>query len=209
MTSSPSSEVAPKGRGRRPGGADTRAAILEAARKSFAAKGYDKASMRGIAREAGVDPALVHHYFEGGKAALFVETLEVPVNPAELIGRITAGDPERLGWRIVDTFLTVWEPPERRDALVALVRSSMTSDEAARMLREFLGREVFGRVAASTGAPDPQLRGALAASQVLGLIVGRYVVRLPALVEASREELVERLGPVLQLHLVDRPVPPE
>lgn len=205
MTSSPSSEVAPKGRGRRPGGADTRAAILEAARKSFAAKGYDKASMRGIAREAGVDPALVHHYFEGGKAALFVETLEVPVNPAELIGQITAGDPDRLGWRIVETFLTVWEPPERRDALVALVRSSMTSDEAARMLREFLGREVFGRVAASTGAPDPQLRGALAASQVLGLVVGRYVVRLPALVEASREELVERLGPVLQLHLVDRP----
>lgn len=195
--------MAPKGRGRRPGGADTRAAILEAARKSFAAKGYDKASMRGIAREAGVDPALVHHYFEGGKAALFVETLDVPVNPAELIGQITAGGTDRLGWRIVETFLTVWEPPERRDALVALVRSSMTSDEAARMLREFLGREVFGRVAASTGAPDPQLRGALAASQVLGLVVGRYVVRLPALVEATREELVERLGPVLQLHLVD------
>lgn len=201
--------MAPKGRGRRPGGADTRAAILEAARKSFAAKGYDKASIRGIAREAGVDPALVHHYFEGGKAALFVETLEVPVNPAELIGQITAGDPDRLGWRIVETFLTVWEPPERRDALVALVRSSMTSDEAARMLREFLGREVFGRVAASTGAPDPQLRGALAASQVLGLVVGRYVLRLPALVEATREELVERLGPVLQLHLVDRSATPE
>ena len=209
MTSSTSSEVAPKGRGRRPGGADTRAAILEAARKSFAAKGYDKASMRGIAREAGVDPALVHHYFEGGKAALFVETLDVPVNPARLIDHLLDGDVDRLGWRIVDTFLTVWEPPERRDALVALVRSSMTSEEAARMLREFLGREVFGRVAASTGVPDPQLRGALAASQVLGLVVGRYVVRLPALVDATREELVERLGPVLQHHLVDRPTPPE
>jgi AcrR family transcriptional regulator len=208
MTSSTSSEVAPKGRGRRPGGADTRAVILEAARKSFAAKGYDKASMRGIAREAGVDPALVHHYFEGGKAALFVETLDVPVNPAELIDRVMAGGVDRLGWRIVETFLTVWEPPERRDVLVALVRSSMTSDEAARMLREFLGREVFGKVAASTGAPDPQLRGALAASQVLGLIVGRYVIRLPALVDATREELVERLGPVLQQHLVDRAAEP-
>ena len=159
--------------------------------------------MRGIAREAGVDPALVHHYFEG-KAALFAETLDVPVNPAELIERITAGDVDRLGWRIVETFLTVWEPPERRDALVALVRSSMTSEEAARMLREFLGREVFGRIAASTGAADPQLRGALAASQMIGLVVARYVIRVPAMADATREELVERIGPVLQHHLVDR-----
>jgi AcrR family transcriptional regulator len=202
MTSTASSEVVPKGRGRRPGGADTRAAIIGAARKSFAAKGYDKTSMRGIAREAGVDPALLHHYFEG-KAALFAETLDVPVNPADLVERITAGDVDRLGWRIVETFLTVWEPPERRDALVALVRSSMTSEEAARMLREFLGREVFGRIAASTGVADPHLRGALAASQMIGLIVARYVIRLPAMADATREELVERIGPVLQQHLVD------
>ena len=72
------------------------------------------------------------------------------------------------------------------------------------MLREFLGREVFGRIAASTGAADPQLRGALAASQMIGLVVARYVIRVPALVEATREELVERIGPVLQAHLVDR-----
>src|SRR3954449_10450597 len=90
MTPKAQDTMAPRGRGRRPGGADTRAAIVEAARKSFAAKGYDKASMRGIAREAGVDPALVHHYFEG-KSALFVETLDVPVNPADLIERVTAG----------------------------------------------------------------------------------------------------------------------
>ena len=192
-----------RGRGRRPGGEDTRAAILEAARKSFAAKGYDKSSLRGIAREAGVDPALVHHYFEG-KAALFAETLDVPVNPAEIIERVTSGDVDRLGWRIVETFLGVWEPAERRDALVALVRSSMTSEEAARMLREFLGREVFGRIAASTGVADPQLRGALAASQMIGLVVGRYVIRVPVLAEATREQLVERIGPVLQQHLVDK-----
>src|SRR6476660_2200408 len=203
MTSRAGSETTPKGRGRRPGGTDTRAVIVDAARKSFAAKGYDKASMRGIAREAGVDPALVHHYFEG-KAGLFTETLDVPVNPSELIERIPAGDVDRLGWRIVETFLAVWEPPERRDALVAIVRSSITSAAAARMLREFLGREVFGRIAASTGVPDPQLRGALAATQMIGLIVARYVIRLPAVADATREELVERIGPVLQLHLVDR-----
>jgi hypothetical protein len=72
------------------------------------------------------------------------------------------------------------------------------------MLREFLGREVFGRIAATTGAPDPQLRGALAASQMIGLVVARYVIRVPALADATREQLVERIGPVLQHHLVDR-----
>jgi hypothetical protein len=77
------------------------------------------------------------------------------------------------------------------------------------MLREFLGREVFGRVAASTGAADPQLRGALAASQMIGLVMARYVVRLPGLADASRAELVEHLGPVLQRYLVDEPPRPE
>lgn len=197
-----------KGRGRRPGGVDTRAAILDAARKSFAANGYDRASLRGIAREAGVDPALVHHYFDG-KAALFAETLDVPFNPAVLIESVTRGDHDRLGWRLVETFLLVWDPPEHRDRLVAVVRSSMTSDEGARMLREFLGREVFGRIAAVTGAADPQLRGALAASQMVGFAVMRYVIKAPALVAASNAELVERLGPVMQLHLVDTDPPQE
>src|SRR4051812_50222767 len=110
MTSTASSEAVPKGRGRRPGGVDTRAAIVEAARKSFAAKGYDKSSMRGIAREAGVDPALVHHYFEG-KAGLFAATLDVPVDPAELIARITSGDVERPGRGGRQTLPTGWGPP--------------------------------------------------------------------------------------------------
>src|SRR3954471_2726287 len=112
MTPKAQDTMTPKGRGRRPGGVDTRAAIVEAARKSFAAKGYDKASMRGIAREAGGEPALVHHYFEG-QAALFGEALGGPGNPAALIERVTSGSVDRLGWRIVETFLTVWEPPER------------------------------------------------------------------------------------------------
>jgi AcrR family transcriptional regulator len=205
---SPRVEDAARQRGRRPGGPDTRAAIVDAARSSFAAKGYDKASLRGIARDAGVDPALVHHYFDG-KAALFAETMAVPVNPSEVIERVLEGDQERLGWRLVDTFLTVWEPPERREALVALVRSSMTSEEAARMLREFLGREVFGRIATSTGAADPQLSGSLAASQMIGLVIARYVVRVPGVATASRAELIERLGPVLQGYLVDDSRQPE
>ena len=195
-------ETGARSRGRRPGGVDTRAAIIDAARRSFAAQGYDKASLRGIARDAGVDPALVHHYF-AGKAELFAETMDLPVNPTPIIERLMAGDPARLGWRIIETFLAVWDPPERREALVALIRSASSSDEASRMLREFVTREVFGRIAASVGARDAELRAGLAASQVIGLAFMRYVVRAPGLAEASNEEIVARLGPVLQRHLVD------
>lgn len=198
----------PRGRGRRPGGVDTRAAIISAARGQFAAKGYDKASIRGIARDAGVDPALVHHYF-AGKAQLFAETIDVSVDPAAIVGRIFEGDRARLGWRVVETFLLVWDPPERRESLAALLRSSMTSDEGARVLREFLSREVFGRIAAATGVPDPQLRGSLAGAQMLGVAVMRYVLKLPALVEVPNEVIVERLGPVLQAQLVDSPITAE
>ncbi|MDN5766038.1 MAG: TetR family transcriptional regulator [Humibacillus sp.] len=190
-------------RGRRPGGDDTRGVIIEAARSAFAAKGYDRASLRGIARDAGVDPALVHHYFKGGKAELFAETLAVPINPAALVERIITGDPDRLGWRVIETFLAVWDAPERRETLTALIRSSMTTDESARMLREYLGREVFGRIAAATGVSDPELGGALAASQVVGMAVMRYIVKVPALAEASNEQVVARLGPVLQHYLMD------
>lgn len=193
-------------RGRRPGGDDTRAVIIEAARSAFAAQGYDRASLRSIARAAGVDPALVHHYFKGGKAELFAETLAVPINPAALVERIITGDRDRLGWRVIETFLAVWDAPERRETLTALIRSSMTSDESARMLREYLGREVFGRIAAATGVSDPELRGALAASQVVGMAVMRYIVKVPALVEAPNEQVVARLGPVLQHYLMDSEV---
>lgn len=189
------------GRGRRPGGEDTRATIVEAARAEFAAKGYDKASLRGIARVAGVDPALVHHYFDG-KAALFAEMLGAPIDPAVVFDRVFAGDPDRLGWRLAETFLAVWDPPERRAGLLALVRSSMTSDEAAALLREFLTREVFSRVTAATGAPDAQLRAAMASSQLIGMVVMRYVLRVPGLADASVAEVVGRLGPVLQQHLL-------
>lgn len=191
-----------RGRGRRPGGVDTRAAIIGAARAQFAARGYDKASLRGIARDAGVDPALVHHYF-AGKGQLFAESIELSLDPAAVVGQVLRGDPARLGWRVVAAFLEVWDSPERQPILVALLRSGMASEEGARLLREFLAREIFDRIAASSGVADPGLSGSLAAAQLLGLAVLRYVLKVPALVEARSEILVERLGPILQAHLMD------
>ncbi len=203
MTPSGSVPTEPRARGRRPGSADTRAAIVDAARKSFAAKGYDRTSLRGIARDVGVDPALVHHYFEGGKGELFTTTQSVQLNPAAMVERIATGDRSRIGWRAVETFISVWDAPERRDVLVGLIRTGVATDDGARMLREFLTREVFGRIAQAAGAEDPQLRGSLAASQLIGLAVMRYVIRAPAIVGLTDEQVVAHFGPVIQLHLVD------
>jgi AcrR family transcriptional regulator len=189
-------------RGRRPAGEDTRGTILAAALAEFSTKGYDGASMRGIARAAGVDPALVHHNFEG-KSALFVESMDLPGNPGEILAGLVDGPVENAGERVVRGFLAVWEPPERRARLVALLRSAVVNEQAAEMLREFLTREVFGRVAATTGLSDVPLRASLAASQMMGVAVMRYVFVLGPLAEADAEDLVAQLAPTLQRYLTD------
>jgi AcrR family transcriptional regulator len=194
-------------RGRRPGGVDTRAAIIDAARSEFAAQGYDATSLRGIARAAGVDPALVHHYF-GGKPQVFVEVMSIPVDLASLVGGVVAAPRDQVGEVMVRTFLHVWDAPDGRLRFQALMRSAASHEEAARMLREFLVREVFGKVTAALAAEDGpdgpdgvDLRGALAAGQMVGMAMLRYVLEFPAVVEASQEELVAQLAPVLQGYL--------
>lgn len=199
------------GRGRRPAGADTRADILAAARAAFAEQGYDRASLRGIAREARVDPALVHHYFEG-KAALFAEVVQIGVDPRAVVDRVVVGDPGLVGERAVRAFLAVWDDPSRRPQFVALVRSAVAHEAAARMIREFLAGEVFGRIVVAVRraqhggperpTPEEATRAGLAAAQMLGVGVMRYVVELPALVDASPEDLVTLLGATLQRYLV-------
>jgi len=189
-------------RGRRPAGEDTRAAILCAARAEFSAKGYDASSLRAIARLAEVDPALVHHYFDG-KAALFVEAMSFPVNPSSLIDAILAGPREHVGERLAGTFFDIWDSPHGRERLVALIRSAVSNEDAARMLREFLAREVFAKVALSMDVPQPHLRAGMAAAQMIGLAMMRYVIGFEPVVRASVDELVALVAPTLQRYLVD------
>ena len=139
--------------GRRPGESGTREAILEAARAAFAEAGYDRATIRGIAAAAGVDPALVLHYF-GSKEGLFGAALELPVRPAEVFARGAAAGPDQLGATVVRTFLEAWEPPETRVRLLAMLRSAMTNETAMGMIRELLVREVFGPITQTLGVPD-------------------------------------------------------
>jgi AcrR family transcriptional regulator len=130
--------------GRRPGRQDTKEAILAAARDAFAEKGFDGASIRYIATSAGVDPALVHHYF-GTKDQLFLAAMQIPIDPGQIIPHVAAGGIDGLGERLVRTFLGIWDSPVG-SAGVALLRSAVRNDLAARLFREFITTQVIRRV---------------------------------------------------------------
>ncbi|NYE36878.1 AcrR family transcriptional regulator [Nocardioides cavernae] len=188
-------------RGRRPGAPDTRAEVLAAARASFAEKGFRGTTIRAVAASAGVDPALVHHYF-GTKDDLFVAALQIPVDPREVLAPVVAAGPDGAGERLLRTFLGVWDDPEVQPALVALVRSIMSDDTGA-LVRDAFIPVVIGPALASLVADRPEARVPLVVSQVVGLIVTRYVVAIPPMVAMPAEEVVARIGPVLQHYLTD------
>lgn len=186
-------------RGRRPGQPDTRQAILVAARRAFAELGFDRASIRRIAADAGVDPALVHHYF-GAKDQLFTAALEVPVNPARLLPDVLSGGVDGFGERLVRTFVSVWDGPAG-PAAVALLRSTLSHDWSSRLFREFLTTEILRRALGELGLPDSELRGSLIASQLMGLAMARYVVRVPPLADLPAADVVALVGPTIQRYL--------
>jgi AcrR family transcriptional regulator len=186
-------------RGRRRGQPDTRAGILAAARSAFAELGYDGASIRRIAADATVDPALVHHYF-GTKEQLFVAALELPVNPAEIAPQIAAGGLDGFGERLVGAFVAAWDSPAGT-AGVALLRSATRHEWAGRLLREFLLSRVIVPVLSSLGVSEPATRGTLIASQMLGLAMARYVLRVEPLASMPADVLVALVGPTVQRYL--------
>ena len=187
--------------GRRPGASGSREKILAVARARFAEDGYDGATLRGIAAEARVDPALVLHYF-GSKEHLFVAALEFPIDPADAVPLLLAAGPDGLGERMVTFFLAAWDAPEGRP-FVGLLRSIATNDQAAAMMREFIAREVIGRVAASLDLDQPELRAALAGSQLVGLALLRYVIRLEPLASADPAVLARLVGPAIQRYFTE------
>jgi AcrR family transcriptional regulator len=186
-------------RGRRPGAPDTRAEVLAAARTSFADKGFRGTTIRAVASAAGVDPALVHHYF-GTKDDLFVAALQIPVDPREVLAPVVAAGPDGAGERLLRTFLSVWDDPEVQPGLLALVRSIMADDNAG-LVRDGFIPVVVGPVLAGLVPDRPEVRIPLVASQVIGLIIGRYVIALPQLAQMPAEDLVARVGPTLQHYL--------
>jgi AcrR family transcriptional regulator len=197
--------------GRRGGDSGTREAILAAARVRFGDLGYDRTTIRGIAADAGVDAALVHHFY-GTKDQLFAAAMRLPVNPREVLAEALApgsrGQEQSLGEHLLRTVLGVWEVAEIRSTFLGLLRSAPTSEQAVVMLREFLAGAILGPLTAAAiqAAPgadgkDAGYRAALVASQVLGLGLTRYVLEVEPLAQANSEDLIAAIAPNLDRYL--------
>lgn len=180
--------------------------IVDAARAEFGARGYDGTTMRGVARAAGVDARLVHHYFDG-KEDVFVAALGFPARPQDIVAAVLAGPVDGIGERLALTVIGIWDSAAGRDRIVALLSGALTSEAAARMLREFVTRELLGRIAAALSVEHGELRAALAASHLVGLAMARVVVRIEPLTDLDAAQLARIIGPTLQRYLTDPELP--
>jgi AcrR family transcriptional regulator len=198
--------------GRRPGRRDTRAEILAAARAAFVEEGYERPSLRGIARRAGVDPALIHHYFKG-KADLFTEALKLGRDPREIVVELSQSGGERTGADLVRAFLGLWEtgrPGEQGSPpFAATAQAVSSSPEAAAGLREYLEDRVWSLTGSHLPPGERELRRALVASQLMGLAWTRYLLRLEPLASAPPDEVARWIGPTLDRYMREPLPPPE
>jgi AcrR family transcriptional regulator len=179
---------------------------VAAAAARFAAAGYDATSLRQVAADAGVDPALVRRFF-GDKEQLFTEVASALIDPAAAVAAVAGGPPEHAGERLLRYFLGLLGDVRQPGALLGLVRAAVTSEHAAAIMRQFLAGRVLREIAAAMGADRPELRGALVASQLVGIAVTRYAVRLAPLTAADADELARWVAPVLQHYLTAGPSP--
>ena len=191
----------PLRRGRRSGSDHSREAILVAARKLFAEQGFDGTSLRQVAREASVDPAMVHHFFKG-KDELFASSVELPADPDEVLAGVETLEPEARAEALVRAVVRLWESPAQ-PGLVAFVRGTIGSKAKTALLRETVSRTILSRVMVGVQGPaeEVRLRGNLVATQVVGLMLLRYVIRLEPLASADQEEVVSMVAPTIQRYL--------
>lgn len=186
-------------RGRRPAGQDTRIALIEAARAVFGESGFDGATVRAIATRAGVDAAMVNHWF-GSKEGLFAQAvLKLPFDPHELLAELRNGPDDEFGRRIVRTFLTRWDGVGG-EVFQALVRSIAGHEQAALVLRGFF-QNFFTKIIGELGSDRVELRTALCASQLVGMGMVRYVAKFEPLATSEIEPLVTAIAPTVQRYL--------
>jgi AcrR family transcriptional regulator len=186
--------------GRRPGTTGTRDAILAVARRRFATRGYDATSLRGIATEAKVDPALVIHYF-GTKEGLFVAATGLPAGLSELLGNLATLPLHDAVQALVRGYLQLVDSDKSRNAILALVRSAVSNDKAAALLREFMTAELLPVIARLTSHPDAGLRASLVAAHLIGIATQRHVIRVEPLAKASPDEIVALVTPAIEQYL--------
>lgn len=186
--------------GRPRGRTDTRNVILGVARRLFADAGYDKTSVRDVATAAGVDPAMIRHYF-GSKAELFRATMGWPFEPADIAARITADDRGEIGERLTRVFFEAWEQPASRAPLLAILRGAATHEESANLVRQFIQGQVYAHIAEALSEPGAELRVDLAMAQLLGIAYLRHILKVEPVASTPVDELIKRTAPIISRHL--------
>jgi AcrR family transcriptional regulator len=189
--------------GRRAGDSGSREAILSAARKLFAEHGYDGASLRAIGAEAGVDAALVVHFF-GSKAKLLTASVQWPFDPEVELEHVYAAGRANAGTALAELFVSTWDQLGDRNPIITLLRSATTEPEAAAGMREFLSRRLLRPLLERLRSDEPELRADLVASQLIGLGTARYILRLDSLARAPAEVVVACVAPTLQRYLTGK-----
>jgi len=190
--------------GRRPGNVDTRGQIIDAAKRVFAAKGYDGASLRAVARAADVDPALVHHYFDG-KASLFVAAMALPFGPRTLPVHDQSTASTSAGTMVITGFLTMWDHAEGTgSSFASCVAGMAASTNVADAMREFVAERIWEKSPVNEGESDDMTRQrrALVSSQLMGLAFIRYILRVPPISTTTPEEIARWAGPTLDRYMV-------
>ncbi|MEU8949362.1 TetR family transcriptional regulator [Streptomyces sp. NPDC048489] len=173
----------------------TRAVILEAARRRFATHGFERTTIRAIAADADIDPSMVMRYY-GNKAQLFDAALDINLHLPDL--SVVAAD-ERAA-TLVRHFLRIWEQDEANDALVLLLRSAVTNEQAAARMRAIFAAQVAPALA-GPGGPKQVARAGLASALLLGLALTRYILCIPAVADLSPEQVVATLAPAIRVTL--------
>lgn len=186
-------------RGRRPGSPDTKTAILHAARQSFAEQGLAGTTIRGVARAAGVDAALVHHFF-GSKDDLYLAALELPMDPRQVLAPIVAVGPDGVGERLLAGLLGVWDDPAVQPSLLAMLRGALAPDGQELLAKGFLDGIVMPTLA-PLALDNPQVRVGLVATQIIGVVTARYLLRVEPLASMPAAEVVVAVGPTIQRYL--------
>jgi len=186
--------------GRRPGTPATRDAILAVARRQFATRGYDATSLRAIAAEAKVDPALLIHYFSS-KEGLFASATGLPPGMPVMFESLATLPIPDAAEALVRTYLQVVDSDKSRNAILALVRSAVSNDKAAAMFREFVTAALLTAVARLTSHPDAHLRASLIAAQLVGIAMLRHVIRLEPIAQASPDQIATLVAPVIEQYL--------
>ncbi|MGV0790589.1 TetR/AcrR family transcriptional regulator [Mycolicibacterium sp. XJ1819] len=199
----PSPARTPKKRGRRLGEPVSRDAVLAAARRRFATEGYEKTTLRAIARDAHVDPSMVLYLF-GSKADLFRESLRLILDPDMLVAALSGradGEPD-IGTRMVRTYLSIWESPDSGPTMVAMLQSATSNSDAHEAFRGFMQDYVLTAVSGVLGGDEQsRLRAMLAASQLVGTAVLRYVMKVAPLATLSGDDLVRLIAPTVTRYL--------